>query len=82
VGVHKGSNKPLGRMANSSLREWKKKAHSLFDPLWKSGNMSRNQAYNKMAKMMDMSKDEAHIGKFDESQCERLIVMLEAKELV
>lgn len=37
VGVHKGSDKPLGRLANSELRNWKKAAHAAFDPLWKYG---------------------------------------------
>lgn len=34
VGVHLGSNKPLGRLANAELRSWKKRAHAHFDPLW------------------------------------------------
>lgn len=32
VGVHKGSDKPLGRLANAQLRHWKKEAHAAFDP--------------------------------------------------
>ena len=31
VGVHKGSDKPLGRLANSELRNWKKAAHAAFE---------------------------------------------------
>ena len=34
VGVHKGTDKPLGRLANAELRNWKKAAHAVFDPLW------------------------------------------------
>lgn len=34
VGVHKDSGKPLGRLANKELREWKIKAHAVFDELW------------------------------------------------
>ena len=47
VGVHKGSDKPLGRLANSELRNWKKAAHAAFDPLWKYGPYRgrRNEAY-------------------------------------
>ena len=37
VGVHKGTDKPLGRLANAELRNWKKAAHAVFDPLWKYG---------------------------------------------
>ena len=35
VGVHKGSDKPLGRLANKELRDWKIRAHAVFDPIWK-----------------------------------------------
>ena len=28
VGVHKGTDKPLGRLANAELRYWKKRAHA------------------------------------------------------
>lgn len=41
VGVHKGTDKPLGRLANAELRNWKKAAHAVFDPLWKYGLLSR-----------------------------------------
>lgn len=34
VGVHKESGKPLGRLANKELRDWKIKAHASFDQLW------------------------------------------------
>jgi hypothetical protein len=34
VGVHKGTNKSLGRLANRELREAKKNAHKYFDELW------------------------------------------------
>lgn len=34
VGVHKGTEKPLGRLANKELRQWKMKAHAAFDPIW------------------------------------------------
>jgi len=36
VGTHKNSRKSLGTMANKELRERRKKAHRVLDPLWKS----------------------------------------------
>jgi hypothetical protein len=45
VGCHQNTKKPLGKMANKELREWRKKAHRVFDPLWKTGKMSRKKAY-------------------------------------
>lgn len=32
---------PLGRLANAELQRWRNTAHAMFDPLWKSGSMSR-----------------------------------------
>src|SRR4051794_30497777 len=42
VGVHKGTDKPLGRMANKELRKAKNAAHAAFDPLWKKKYELRN----------------------------------------
>jgi hypothetical protein len=51
VGVHKGTNKPLGRLANRELRDWKKKAHAAFDPLWQEKlrrrKLERGNGYKK-----------------------------------
>lgn len=75
VGTHKGSKDyaPLGRLANSELRDWKKRSHAVFDKLWKSGQMSRAQAYQLMQELMGMTADEAHIGKFDVESCKKLV---------
>lgn len=35
VGCHKGTTKPLGRLANAELRKWKSIAHRGFDAIWK-----------------------------------------------
>jgi 3-mercaptopyruvate sulfurtransferase SseA len=79
VGVHKNSKKfvPLGRMANAELREWKKKAHAVFDPLWRPGGiLTRDAAYRKLQEVMGMTKEQAHIGKFDVAECKKLVEML------
>lgn len=41
VGCHKGTTKPLGRLADAELRKWKRAAHSQFDKIWK-GFKERN----------------------------------------
>ena len=33
VGVHEGTNKALGRLADERLRYWKKQAHYFFDKI-------------------------------------------------
>jgi hypothetical protein len=78
VGCHRGTKKPLGRLANKELREWKKKAHAVFDPLWRSGAMRRTHAYAHLARIMHLPKHEAHIGMFDVMQCRKLVELLSA----
>lgn len=81
VGCHKGTNKPLGRLANAELREWKKRAHDAFDPIWQVGRFrdDRKAAYAWMAKAMGKTKDTAHIGMFDVADCKRLIQIIKAQ---
>lgn len=55
VGVHKGTDIPLGRLANAELRYWKKAAHAAFDPIWKYGLKKRNEAYAWLTPMMIQS---------------------------
>ena len=84
-GVHKETNEPLGRLANKELREWKSKAHETFDPLWKrkmekglDKRTSRNAAYEWLAKEMNLSREECHIGLFDVDQCKEVIKICKA----
>jgi hypothetical protein len=69
-GCHQ-DEKPLGRLADSTLRKDKQKAHAAFDPLWKEKHMSRNQAYKWLSKVMQICKKECHIGMFNTQQCKK-----------
>lgn len=77
VGCHKGTNKPLGRLANEQLRHFKQKAHAAFDPLWQRGSRrrfeSRSAAYEWLAGKMRLSRDECHIGMFDVDDCKNVV---------
>lgn len=73
VGTHKGTDRPLGRLANKELRTWKKAAHAAFDPIWQSGKMKRWSAYLWLSKKMGIPKDLTHIGMFDVDQCKQVI---------
>lgn len=73
VGCHKGTCKPLGRLANKELREWKMKAHDAFDPIWKSHRMRRPAAYAWLAAQMGLPREKTHIGMFDVPECKRVI---------
>jgi hypothetical protein len=73
VGCHGTSKSPLGRMADKELREWKKRAHAVFDPLWREGQFSRTEAYQLLSKFLEISIEQAHIGMLDVDQCKRIV---------
>jgi len=72
VGVHKGTNHPLGRLADAKLRWWKKQAHHHFDQLWQGGGMSRKGAYAWLALKLNILPACCHIGMFDVDMCKRV----------
>lgn len=73
VGCHVGSWKPFGRLANAELRSAKIKAHAAFDPIWRSGWLSRSSAYKWLATALNIARDRCHIGLFDVPDCNRVI---------
>lgn len=80
VGCHKGTKKPLGTLANRELREWRKKAHAEFDPLWKGGRMKRSQAYAWLKKSLNSEKD-IHIGESDIELCQKIVELINAQKV-
>jgi ribosomal protein L37AE/L43A len=70
VGCHPESSIPLGTMADKTTRVARERAHELFDKLWRSGAMTRKQAYDALGLSMGLTEDEAHIGMFSAAQCE------------
>ena len=78
VGVHKDTCKPLGTLANKSLRTKRRLAHEAFDVLWKSGLMNKAQAYEWIQAEFSLSEEDAHIGMFSEQMCDELIAACEA----
>lgn len=73
VGCHIGTVNPLGRLANAELRKKKMMAHALFDPIWRSGQMSRSEAYKMLAEKLGIEQKDCHIGMFDVAMCENVI---------
>lgn len=76
VGVHPNTNIPLGTLANRELREWRKKAKDVFNPLWQYGGMSRTAAYNWLSEKLGIHKSKCHIGWFDVEECKKVFEML------
>lgn len=73
VGVHKGSTTPLGTLANAELRACRRKAHGMFDRIWRRRWMSRRKAYAWLSEQMGLSTEETHIGMFTVEQCRTVI---------
>ena len=80
MGTHHQDDSPKGTLANRQLRQWRKNAHTLFDTLWKSGKMSRNEAYEWLCEQMGMSREETHIGMFNETQCKQVVKLCQSKK--
>ncbi|MEO6302525.1 MAG: zinc-finger-containing protein [Bacteroidia bacterium] len=74
VGVHSGTNKAKGRLANAELREYKKEAHLYFDKIWQELKlMKRAQAYKWLSKLLNLPGKYTHIGMFSEKTCKDVI---------
>ena len=85
VGVHKGTNNALGRLANNELRYWKKEAHAYFDILWKkkidngfSKKEARGMAYKWLSEKMGLTPELTHIGMMDIEQCKYVVELCSA----
>lgn len=74
VGCHQNTRRPLGTMANAETREWRKKAHATFDPLWKTGKMKRAKAYGFLQRIFGC---DVHIGESDVEACKKIIAAVE-----
>ena len=64
---------PMGRLANAELRSAKQAAHAAFDPIWKSGFLSRRAAYTWLADVLGIPFDQCHIGEFDLQRCRQVV---------
>lgn len=75
VGVHKGTDVPLGRLADAELRKAKMAAHAAFDVIWRRRRTTRKKAYKWLSEQMGLPAEKTHIGMFDVAQCERVIAL-------
>jgi ssDNA-binding Zn-finger/Zn-ribbon topoisomerase 1 len=65
--------RPLGIPATKLTKDARIRAHAAFDSFWRARDWRRGQAYAWMQQALGLAKDEAHIGRFDIEQCEKLI---------
>lgn len=79
VGMHPQTDIPLGTLATAAIRDARKRAKNLFNPLWQGGPMKRGQAYAWLARAMGIPKETCHFGWFDVQQCEKAIQVLQQR---
>ena len=76
VAAHEESKLPMGTLTNGELRNKRIRAHHAFDQLWKSGRMTKKEAYRWLQMQFGLRSlllELAHIGMFGEYMCDRLI---------
>jgi hypothetical protein len=73
VGVHRGTRKPKGTLANGDLRNLRIRAHKLFSRVWKNNIMTKKEAYRWLKYRFSMTEEQAHIGNFSEYMCGRFM---------
>ena len=76
VGCHNNTKEPLGILANKELRELRKQAHALFDPIWKEKG-SRAKAYAWLVKNTGVQ----HIGESTKEEALKVISFLSGEEI-
>lgn len=73
VAAHRKTKLPMGTLANGDLRHKRIEAHKVFDQMWKSGLMTKWQAYKWLQGKFALNDSQAHIAKFSEYMCNQLI---------
>lgn len=85
VGCHKGTDSPLGCMANKELRDAKSAAHKVFDAIWRkkavrgvcTPKQARVRGYSWLADMLGMHRGKCHIGWMNVEQCRKVVEICE-----
>lgn len=72
VGCHNNTKKPKGKyLAKKDLREARKKAHAVIDPLWQDGKYERRTVY---IRLNEAFGKEVHVGDTETvEECEEII---------
>ena len=78
VGMHPYTAIPLGILATEEMREYRKRAKSLFNPIWQNGKRTRTEAYRWLANLMGLEPGDCHFGMFDVQQCKEAIRIMRA----
>lgn len=60
-------------LVDRDTHDARKAAHAAFDPIWKSGHMSRSQAYAELARRMGLHPKDCHMKLMDAATARRAV---------
>lgn len=80
VGCHDGTTKPLGAPAGKQTKRVRSDAHKKFDYIWRTGKMTRNEAYKWLAGRIGINASDCHIGNMDKTTALKVIATVQAYE--
>lgn len=66
VGTHKGTEIPLGVIANKEIKRQRMIIHSIIDPIWKNKTISRKNLYSQLSKVLGREYHTAELKSMDE----------------
>ena len=75
--AHQKTGLPMGTPADKETKQWRMKAHNIFDIYWKKWGLDRNEAYSLLATALHIPRADAHIAMFDIEQCKKVIKICE-----
>lgn len=75
VGVHKGTNIPLGTPADKETQQLRRKVHSRFDKRWTT-QKERSEEYLWLANKLDKDVNDTHIGMLNRETCLKVLELL------
>ncbi|MPM58159.1 hypothetical protein SDC9_104988 [bioreactor metagenome] len=80
VMAHPDTQAPMGSLAGPELRKLRREAHLQFNQLYQSGLMTKREAYQWLAYMVQAPMEHAHIGHLGDYYCK--VVVRESKKLL
>ena len=77
VGTHRGTDEPLGTLADHELRSLRKSVHDLFDPMWQDARTGRQEAYDYFfGELLGLPKHRRHVAMLNKEECRTAIRIL------
>lgn len=74
------SGRPMGTNQVRATKQERVRAQEVFDDLRIRREWTRKRAYTWLAKKLNMTRKECHIGKFDEATCARVLNICERND--